>query len=302
MSSGGGKSPKSTTTTTSTIPKFAEPYAMEMLGRTQAMINQGPQTYQGQRTAGFNPMQEAAFQGIAGMQTNPGLQQAMGMAGIAGLGGLQNNRWTDPGISQSYMSPYMQNVVQSQQEDAVRQAGIANNKMGFNAATSGAFGGSRHALQQSEADRALGYQLGDIQAKGLQSAYEQGNQAFNADEGRRLQGLGLTGQSAATMAGIGNDQYNQQMGIYGAQQDAGGKQQALEQQVYNTDYQDFVDRLNLPYEQMGFFSNLLHGLPTQNSEQVYGSPNTTAQNVGTLGGLASLYMSGNSNSTTTKGG
>lgn len=299
MSGGGSKAPKSTTTTTSTIPKFAEPYAMEMLGRTQAMINQGPQTYQGQRTAGFNPMQEQAFRGIGGMQVNPGLQQSMGMAGIAGLGGLQNNRWTDPGVSQSYMSPYMDNVVKSQQEDAVRQHGIASNKLGASAATSGAFGGSRHAIENSEANRALGYQLGDIRAKGQQAAYDQGFDAFNSDEGRRLQGLGLTGQSAATMAGISGDQYNQQMGIYGAQQDVGGKMQGLEQQVLNTDYQDFVDRLNLPYEQMGFFSDLLHGLPTNNSTSVYGSPNTAAQTVGTLGGLASLYM-GNSTSTTGK--
>lgn len=293
MSGGGSKVPKSTETTTSTIPKFAQPYAMEMFGRTQQLINEGPQVYGGQRVAGFSPMQEQAFRGISQMQVNPGLRQAQGMAGLAGLGGLQNNRWIDPGTMQSYMSPYMQGVVDIQKQQAIRDAALQNSNEQARLATSGAgMGGSRAAIQGAEAQRNLGLGLQDIQAKGLQSAYDQGFKAFDADEARRLQGLGLTGQAAATMGGLAGDQYNQQMGIYNAQQEAGGRQQALEQQVLSNDYQDWLDRLNLPYEQMGFFSDLLRGQASTGAgtTQVYGSPNTAAQTAGNLGGLAALYM------------
>ena len=73
---------------------------------------------------------------------------------------------------------------------------------------------------------------------------------------------------------------------------ADGRQKALEQRLYDTNYQDYMDRLNHPYKQMGFFSDLIHGLPTNQSTTMYGYPNQTAQTTGTLGGLASLYMAG----------
>ena len=53
-----------------------------------------------------------------------------------------------------------------------------------------------------------------------------------------------------------------------------------------------LPRLNFQYRQMGFTSDLLHGLPTNQTSTVYGYPNTAAQATGTLGGLASLYMAG----------
>jgi hypothetical protein len=75
-----------------------------------------------------------------------------------------------PGSVESYMNPYLQNVVDIQAREARRQADIqrAQDAKRFQ----GAFGGGRQALFQSEGIRNLQQQIGDIQAKGSQAAYD----------------------------------------------------------------------------------------------------------------------------------
>lgn len=110
-----------------------------------------PQGYEaGTFTSGFN-----APQAYTGATFNAGQVSA-------GLGA--------PGSVQSYMNPYLQNVVDVQAREARRQADIqrAADARKFQ----GAYGGGRQALYQSEGIRNLNTQIGDIQAKGLQSAYD----------------------------------------------------------------------------------------------------------------------------------
>jgi hypothetical protein len=75
-----------------------------------------------------------------------------------------------PGSVESYMNPYLQNVVDVQAREARRQADIqrANDAKKFQ----GAFGGGRQALYNSENVRNVNQQIGDIQAKGSQAAYD----------------------------------------------------------------------------------------------------------------------------------
>jgi hypothetical protein len=75
-----------------------------------------------------------------------------------------------PGSVESYMNPYLQNVVDVQAREAARQAAIqrAADARKFQ----GAFGGGRQALYNAENIRNLNTQIGDIQAKGSQAAYD----------------------------------------------------------------------------------------------------------------------------------
>jgi hypothetical protein len=109
--------------------------------------------------------------------------------------------FTQPGSAQAYMSPYMQNVVDIQQREAQRQADIAGTKRGAGFAQAGAFGGSRQAIENAEAARNLATQKGDIQAQGLQSAYQSAQGQFNTE------------QQAALNAALANQQVQQQTGI-----------------------------------------------------------------------------------------
>jgi len=142
--------------------------------------------------------------------------QAAGMAGMGyGAGQQYAQQATSPEAMQAYMSPYMQNVVDVQQREARRAADIQRQQNQATATQQGAFGGSRQAIVESELQRNLGTQLGDIQATGLQSAFANAQQAqqFGA-------GLGLQGLQAGTQA--------QQAGIQGAQAGLQGVGQAAD--------------------------------------------------------------------------
>lgn len=110
--------------------------------------------------------------------------------------GLQTTSFTQPGMAASYMSPYMQSVVDIQQREAQRQAAIAATQRASQAVGAGAFGGSRQAVLEAEAARNLAQQKADIQAMGLQQGFQQAQQQFNTEQQARL-------GAASTQAGLG---------------------------------------------------------------------------------------------------
>lgn len=168
-----------------------------------------------------NQAQEQAFgYGRLGVGTG---QQAASMAGLGYGAGSQYARMaTDPNQIQSYMSPYMQNVVDVQQQEAMRQADIQRQSNQSQAVSQGAFGGSRQGVVEAEAQRNLATQLGRIQAEGSQRAFEQAQQSqqFGA-------GLGLQGLQAGTQAQLAGIQ-GAQTGLQGVGQQISGGQLGLQ--------------------------------------------------------------------------
>jgi len=116
---------------------------------------------------------------------------------------VSTDSFARPGSADSYMSPYMQNVVDVQQREARRASDIQGQQNAARAVGQGAFGGSRAALVEAERQRNLGTQLGDIQATGQQAAYQQAQQQFNAEQQARLQA-----QQANQQAGLTTGQQN----------------------------------------------------------------------------------------------
>ena len=132
---------------------------------------------------------------------------------------VRTQSFARPGAAESFMSPYMQSVVDVQQREAQRQADIAATARGQKYARAGAFGGARQAIENAEAQRNLATQMGGIQAQGLQQAYQQAQQQFNAEQAARLQaqqanqqaGLTVGGQNLA--AALGVQQLGAQQGL-----------------------------------------------------------------------------------------
>jgi hypothetical protein len=289
--------PTQQTVTQTNIPEWAKPYAEKTLGQAQALtdINQNPfQQYGGQRVAGLNALQQQAGNNIAGMdiagQTLAGSNMAVG-AGLGSMNAGSNYaaQATNPGSVSQYMSPYMQNAVDWQKQQAVSDYGRALPGIGAQASNAGAFGGSRHAIVEAEAQRNLQNQLQGIQATGTQNAFQQANQnqQFGANLG--LQGLNQANQSAANLGNLGQSQYGQQMGINSAQQTAGLQQQGIEQQNLSNQYQDFLNQQKYPYQQLGFMSDVLRGMPltgTSNTSMYQAPPSSASQ----LGGVAQMGL------------
>lgn len=300
---GGGSSapapaPTSQTVTQTSIPEYAQPYATEMFGKAQALtdINQNPyQTYAGQRTAGFNPLQTQAFQNVAQMQASPAIGAGMGLASMSGMGGLGAgeqyfSRAMSPEFTSGLMSPYMQNVVDFQKSQAIRDYGRQLPGMQAAATNARALGGSRQAIVESEAQRNLQNQLAGIQAQGTQSAFDAARQAQQFGSQLGLQGLGLAGTAAGQLGQLGQQNYQQLMGINQAQQQAGAQIQALEQQGLTQRYQDFLNQMRYPYQQLAYMSDILRGVPATSSAQtMYQAPGSTTGQIAGLGlGVGSL--------------
>ena len=121
--------------------------------------------------------------------------------GAADRVGSQN--FTTPGTAEAYMSPYMQNVVNTQQQSAQRASDIEASSRHAKQATQGAFGGSRGAMMDAEAARNLATQKDSIQAQGQQSAFQQSQGQFNADQSRNM-----TAQQANQGANLSVGQQN----------------------------------------------------------------------------------------------
>ena len=244
------------------------------------------------------------------------------MAGMAGLGALNTGYTYNPmttksfgDVAEGYMNPYMENVVKRQQQDASRQAAIAQQAQGAQAARAGAFGGSGDYLMRAQGAANLARQKGDIQAKGLQEAYTQGMGQFNQEQAQRQAaanlnaqqgqfgaGLGLQGLQTAltganTLGTLGNQQYTQNMGITNMQNQFGGQQQQQIQQDLNNKYNDFINAQNYPYKQLSFMSDMLRGAPlSQTGSSIYQAPPSATQNLLSLGlgaaGISKMFAEG----------
>jgi hypothetical protein len=90
---------------------------------------------------------------------------------------------------------------------------------------------------------------------------------FGANLG--LQGLQQQLAAAGSLGGLGMQGYQQRMGIGQARLGAGAQGQALEQELLNQQYQDFINQQQFPYKQAEFGMGLLRGMPTDVTRTMY---------------------------------
>ena len=338
MSKGGGGGPTHTTSdvTQSNLPEYARPYYQDLMARAgyESAVPYTP--YAGSRLAMFSPQEQTAMDRISALGvsgTGPELDAQAMIAGQVGAGNpyvdsmLNATRYAQSvplsyggrmnyGQLQPYMSPYQQAVVDVEKREATRQSDMMGRDVGLQAAGAGGLGGYREALMQSERERNLGQQLGDIQTRGSQSAYEAARQAYEADRAARfsaeqynaalMQRGAELGQSAYGQVMSGDQQRLAAAGMMGdvaaqrqlmelerlnAMMGVGAQQRDLYQRSLDVGYQDFLRQQAFPREQLQFYSGLLQGVPVTpgTTKATYGQMPTTGQQV--LGaGIAGLGL------------
>jgi hypothetical protein len=235
------------------------------------------------RVASLSPMQTQVGEDLKNM-TLPG-QFGQGTdsvnAGISTLQGL-----TDADKTKAYMSPYIQNVMDVNKQEALRDAQMK--LVGSNLASSrqGTYGGARNALMQSEADRNLQTQMGKIQATGMQSAFE------DARKTQLAQAAGY-GQLGSTMGALGTAQEAATMDLTKARGAYGDLQRNVQQNQLDAQYNDLMAKLNQPLTNVETMNNLARGTPlTQtatSTTQTTPPPSFASQLAGTGVTGLSLY-------------
>jgi len=266
-----------------------QPYVTSLVGQAQAASREPYIPYAGQRLAGFTGQQQQVQNNILNQQTPEQYGAASGLAGMAGLGALSAGNqyaqmggpqsFTQEGMAGRYMSPYMQNVLDVQKQQAIRDAQVGQLTQNLGAARQGTYGGARQLLATTERERNLGNQLGQIQASGLQAAYDTGMKQFNVEDAARmqnrqfganlgLQGLMQAGQAGQTLGNIGTLQSQADLARLNQQQGTAAQTQALQQQQLDQQYQDFLAQRGYNRDQISWLSSIIHGIPFQ--------PNTTS--------------------------
>jgi soluble cytochrome b562 len=161
---------------------------------------------------------------------------------------------------------------------------------------------------EAERQRNLATQKDVIQSQGLQSAFQNAQQAQQYGANLGLQGLqagagmygqgigaqqaayGMGLQGAGQLGALGGQQLAAQQSILGAQNQAGAQQQAREQQIINQAMTDYANAQQYPLMQLGTMSNMIRGLPmqSQSTSQYAAAPNAITQGIGAVGALSSL--------------
>jgi hypothetical protein len=283
MGKGGSRAPAQPTEQNivqSSLPKYFEPYAIDMIKRAESESKREYTPYEGQRLADENTdtMRSREIARSAAEGGIPGLTQATGGT-VAGMNralqgvGFQSQDF-DTAQAQKYMSPYLQNVLDVQKQQAVLDFNRGQAGRNAEAVQQGAFGGSRQGVQQALAGEGLQRQLAEIQAIGQQKAFEQAQQQFGADREARLaaerQGLSaaesLSGQSAQ-LAALGEKARAGDIESAQLLEKIAKDRQAREQAGLDLAYEDFVRQRDMPREDLTFLSSILRGVPVQPSTE-----------------------------------
>ncbi len=238
---GGGGGGQNTTTQVSLSPEQLEDYSKLMDESWQEYLK--PYTpYGGDTIAGFTPEQTAAMQGIYGLQAPGGMAAAeSGLAGAAQAAqGLQTYTPTtfgtqyaptgvtsgytataatpgytagtfDTATAQAMMDPYMRNVLDTQKKEAMKEFQRGKAGRAAQAVQAGAFGGGRFGAEEAVAESEMLDRLANIEATGMQTAYQQAREQFGAEEAMQQQAaqMGLTAQQQTEAARQQEEQFAQ---------------------------------------------------------------------------------------------
>lgn len=249
--------------TESSLSNWAGDYVTNMLGKAQALSETPYQAYTGPLTAGASPLQQQAFQGVAGL-TLP-----------TNMGGFTPASFTSEGTAQKFMNPYIQQALNPQLEEARRQAEITRVGDAGRLSKAGAFGGSRQAIMESELNRNLMGKMADITGIGYNTAYDKAAQQFNTE-----QKLGLDAQSLTNQYGLG---------ALSKQAELGATQRGIDAEKIAADYAQFREERDYPFKMLQYQQSMLQGLPLAAQSYSYQQPSTLSTILGSAGGIKSLY-------------
>ena len=254
-------------------------------------VAEGYVPYEGSTIAPFTQQEldaQAGIEGLVGLSA-PIQQEALGITR------QQGEQFTGD-IVQQYMNPYQQAVIdiekRKSQEDFETRILPQFEKQAVSAGGMSGLG-SRAGVQAALLGEAQGQRLGDIQSKGLQQAFLQGRQEFNAQKARER------GQ-AQDLAKAGPAMFASGVAEQGALTGVGEQRRGLAQEALDEAYFRFLEERGEPQAALAEYSgtvyaNPLNTIPSLNKQSTVPGqqgPSTGSQLLGLGLQAASMYYGG----------
>ena len=246
----------------SSLSNWAGDYVTDMLGKGQALGDEGYNAYTGPLTADSSGLQDAAFEGLGGLANT----FTTGM----GTGGYTPQEFTGANVGQ-YMNPYLTQALQPQIAAAQRQGEIDRINNASRMTQAGSFGGSRQAVAEAGLSRGLGANLANITGQGYRDAYDNATNQFNTAQDRRT-----TAQSNINEYGISGLQ---------SLADLGTTQRDIESEGITADRLQFEEERDFPYKQVQYMQSLLQGMPITAQSYSYAKPSELSELLAATGGI-----------------
>ena len=271
---GSSKSQPSTSTVIQSqkLPPEIAPAVKKVVDEAEAIYDAekaaGYIPYEGATLAPFTAEEEAAQVGLAGLV---GTQQPF-IDESLGLTRAQTQAFT-PEIAQQFMSPYQRAVTDIEKREAQRvferdvQPSLEAKAIQQGGGMSGL--GTRAALEASEAQREQGRLLADIEARGLQSAFQDARSAFEQQKAREA-------NAAAAIGRAGAETFKSGLAEQGVLQTVGEEKRDLAQSALDEEYFKFLEEREFPQQRLSEYSGFVYGnplnrIPTQ-STNTTGTP------------------------------
>ena len=281
--------PSQSTVTKETIPEELKPYVTDVLEKAQALQErreeEGYVPFSGPRIAKFSPEQEQAFAGVQAIQgaSQPYFRTAEALTASSALA-------PNAASVGQFMNPYIQNVIDIQTREAERAADVERQRLAQRGVEAGAFGGSRQAILESEANRNLQQRLGDIQARGLAAAFEDAQNRL-AQQRNRERSAGTQFASLATAVP------GQTLRELTALETVGATRRNVGQQALDIAQQEYEVARTFPERTLQDYQSIIRGysapIPASTVQRTTGTTATPSalQQIGGLG-LAALGTAG----------
>ena len=298
---GSSKSQPSTSTVIQSqkLPPEIAPAVKKVVDEAEAIYDAekaaGYIPYEGATLAPFTAEEEAAQVGLAGLV---GTQQPF-IDESLGLTRAQTQAFT-PEIAQQFMSPYQRAVTDIEKREAQRvferdvQPSLEAKAIQQGGGMSGL--GTRAALEASEAQREQGRLLADIEARGLQSAFQDARSAFEQQKTREA-------NAAAAIGRAGAETFKSGLAEQGVLQTVGEEKRDLAQSALDEEYFKFLEEREFPQQRLSEYSGFVYGnplnrIPTQstNTTGTPFQPSFGRQLLGIGSTLGSAFLGSNTGS------
>lgn len=242
----------------------------------------------------FTPAQQRALElGVQGIGAYAPMLEAgaqtigQGVATLAGSTGAY-----DPQSYRQFYDPFVEQVIDTTQQDIRRQGDIERQRIGSAAVGAGAFGGSRQAVAEQELQRNVADQMArtgaQLRSAAYQGAQQQGQSVFE-NQMQRGQNASQIFQSLGTaQAALGEAAQAAGQRDVNALFNVGALEQAQRQSEYDVQRAGAIESAYEPFQRFSYMSDILRGVPS--TQQTLGvtsvpTPSPVSSMLGTAMGL-----------------